>query len=187
MTEYSETFKQAVENVLRHEGGFVNDPDDPGGATNYGISLRFIRNEVDGTEIDGLVLDKDQDGDIDADDIRQLSHHDTIDIYYRFFWDRYGYDSLRPEIAGKVFDLCVNIGPRPAHKLLQQSVWAAGDERIANDGIIGPNTIRAAGDIQSKHLLVALRSEAAGFYRVLVAKRPKLSKYKDGWLNRAYD
>ncbi len=60
-------FEKAVEKVLEHEGGYVDHKNDPGGATNYGISLRFVKQST------GIDLDVDGDGDIDADDIKAMT------------------------------------------------------------------------------------------------------------------
>lgn len=187
MIEYPPTFSEAVKAVLEHEGGFVNDEDDPGGATNYGISLRFIRQELEGLEVAGIDMDKDADGDVDADDVRLLTREDAIHLYYTHFWKEYGYEQLPEGVGAKVFDLAVNMGPRPAHKHMQRAVRAAEGDNIADDGIIGPVTLQAVREVDEVALLASIRSEAAGFYRVLVAKRPKFKKYETGWLRRAYE
>ena len=113
-------FSAAIKTVLKHEGGFVNDPDDPGGATNWGISLRFLKGQ--GLEVG----DVDHDGDIDADDILKMSQSDAIAIYRQAFWVKNGYGSFPDHrVAAKTFDLCVNMGPRQAHKILQRAINAA--------------------------------------------------------------
>lgn len=177
-------FNKSIPVILEHEGGYVNDPVDAGGATNYGISLRFLKQAGD------LDLgDVDDDGDIDVDDIKQLSPDQAAEIYKRHFWDKYRYGVLPQDLATKVFDLSVNMGPRQAHKLLQRSCRSVGIT-LTDDGIIGPRTLGAIDTInnagRANELLAALRSEAAGFYRVLVAQKPIYQKFIRGWLNRAY-
>jgi lysozyme family protein len=93
-------------------------------------------------------------------------------------------------VAVKVFDLAVNVGPRQAHRLLQRALRACGRD-VAEDGVIGPETLGAiagvAGAGESPFAIVAsLRSEAAGFYRTLIARRPLLAVFERGWLRRAY-
>lgn len=182
-------FDIAVETVLAHEGGFVDDPVDPGGATNYGISLRFLRangaldRDGDGHP-DG---DLDFDGDIDHADIRLLTKAQAAQIYRHRFWNKYGYERMPSTIGEKVFDLAVNMGPIQAHKLLQRALRSCGAD-IADDGLIGPVTWKTLfhHEHQRRAIHAALCSEAAGFYRALAAAKPAMRKYLPGWLNRAY-
>lgn len=174
-------FSEAINVVLKHEGGFSDDPNDPGGATNYGISLRYLRTvgDLDGDGyLDG---DFDHDGDVDAEDIRRMSMQNAVSIYKSQWWDRYGYESINSQdVATKVFDLAVNMGARQAHIIVQRALRAVG-KVVKEDGVIGPVTMAAINNYQSMMLLPAIRSEAAGFYRSL--NKPK---YIEGWLNRAY-
>jgi lysozyme family protein len=180
-------FDHALRTVLRHEGGFVNDPNDPGGATNFGVSLRWLR-DVGLLDLDGDGLpdgDLDLDGDIDIDDIRAMSRDDAAKLYRIHWWDRYGYGDFHLTIGTKVFDLAVNMGARQAHRVLQRACRACG-HAIEDDGIIGPATRAAVAAIRPECLILSLRSEAAGFYRTLIAARPRFETYRRGWLNRAY-
>jgi len=171
---------RAVEVVLGHEGGFVNDPRDPGGATNWGISLRFLRAQG------GDLGDVDGDGDIDAEDVRRLPQDVAVELYRREFWERYMYGRLPEDVAIKVFDLAVNMGPVQAHRCLQRACRACGFD-LVEDGVIGRETRRACGSIwPPAALVVALRCEAASFYRLLVSRRTGLEGFLNGWLNRAY-
>ena len=88
------------------------------------------------------------------------------------------------EIAIRVFILAVNIGPRNAHKCLQRALLACGEE-LDVDGIIGEHTKRLL--LSNGHKIIfPFRSEAAGFYRSLVAGRSELKPFLKGWLDRAY-
>jgi len=183
------TFYQALECALRHEGGFVNDPSDPGGATNYGVSFRFLAQvgELDLDQDGRKDGDFDLDGDVDVGDIRSMSPQDAAKIYQLHWWDKYGYEGINaPRIAIKLFDLSINMGARQAHKCLQRALRACGHEGVVDDGVLGPKTFEAINKTSALELNAALRSEAAGFYRALVAAKPPLSKYINGWLNRAY-
>jgi lysozyme family protein len=172
--------ERALAVVREHEGdAFTNDPADPGGATKYGISLRFLRSL--GHELG----DVDGDGDVDATDVRTLTWDQAAEIYRREFWDRWGYERLPETVAVKVFDLSVNVGPGQAHRLLQRALRAAGSP-VKEDGVLGPVTRSACFSALSGGLLAALRSEAAGFYRLLVESRPDLARFILGWLSRAY-
>lgn len=173
-------FDRALEVVLAHEGRYVDDPRDRGGATNFGISLRFLRS------LGELAGDIDGDGDVDADDIRAIDRRAAGALYRAKFWDRYQYGEIQdPEIAIKVFDLAVNMGPGGAHKVLQRALRAVGI-RVKDDGILGPKTRSAVVAAYGRGLIGPIRSEAAGYYRSLVAARPSLERYLTGWLNRAY-
>lgn len=181
-------FERAVAIVLRHEGIFSDDPDDPGGPTNYGISLRFLQGMVLDLDGDGWMDgDLDHDGDIDVDDIRLVDKERATEIYHDQFWNRYGYHRLGDfMVATKIFDLAVNMGPRQSHKVLQRAIRAGGYHRTKIDGILGPLTFAAANGTWLG-LIQASRSEAAGVYRMIAAIKPRSEKYLAGWMARAYE
>ena len=161
-----ERFRHAVEIVLRHEGGYVKDPLDPGGETKFGISKRAYPDL----------------------DIANLTREQAIEIYRRDWWKRYGYDRIKSlEVATKVFDLAVNMGPQAAHRCLQRALHACGQRHVVIDGLIGQQTIGAVNSVESEAaLLAALRAEAAAHYRGLIERREELRRFEQGWLNRAY-
>lgn len=179
-------FDDAVRGVLHQEGFFSNDPDDPGGITVWGISLRFARRIGDMNPDTIPDLDLNGDGKIDAIDIRLMTPQSAVKIYKEVFWDPYPYGRLPGVVSAKVFSLAVNTGPHQAHILLQRACRACSDDRLIEDGILGLNTLRVAKGCYQPALLAALRSEAAGFYRLVAKKNPKSRKYLNGWLNRAY-
>lgn len=169
-------FNKAIETVLRHEGGYVEDH---AGPTNFGITVPILRGEVWG--------DLDRDGDVDGNDIRLLNREQAKRVYYNQWWSRYGYGNIKYSIiATKILDLSVNMGPRQCHKLVQRACWANG-KKIAIDGIIGPITMSTINTTFPIPLLTSLRSEAAGFYRLISEINPNYQKYLKGWLRRAYD
>ena len=171
-------FDRAIRVVLRHEGGYSDDPHDPGGATKYGVSLRYLQSL-------GLhVGDVDQDGDVDKEDIRQLPLDKAIAIYKTHWWDRYGYGRLPEALAVKVFDLAVNVGPTTAHRMLQRALVACG-KPVTVDGVLGPQTVRAAQEVDPEACLREIRTEAVMHYLLLVRARPQLERYLLGWLRRA--
>lgn len=167
MTGYDPTFQAAVATVLEHEGGLVDDPADPGGVTNFGISLRAYPQ-------------------LGADGIRALTRDKAIAIYWTDYWVRYRLGQIPGVLVPvKVMDLMVNAGPEPAAHMLQRALRASG-EPVDEDGHIGPATIAAVRAASPVALLAALRSEAAGYYRAIVAAKPERSRFINGWLNRAY-
>lgn len=159
------TFRVWVEDVLFHEGGYVNDPDDPGGETKYGISKRAY------PELD----------------IGALSRDDAIAIYERDYWlplklDRFADDGL----AHYVGDCAVNHGKGAAARLLQKALgWYVDDVTV--DGVIGPVTLRAVNAQKpARDLLLALVAERCFKYREIVAGRPSSRKFLRGWIRRAF-
>lgn len=175
-------FDTAIITVLRHEGLFVNDPQDPGGATNFGVSLRWLKSVGDLDHDGFLDGDFDRDGDVDVDDIKKMTKEDAIKLYRTHWWDYYNYERITNQlITTKVFDLAVNMGAKPAHRCLQRAMRAVNGLCLLEDGIIGIKTLEAVNTVYPDILLSALKSEAAGFYRSL-----NKTKYIEGWLNRAY-
>lgn len=166
------TFEAAIPTILAHEGGYVNDPDDPGGETNYGISRR-AHPDVD---------------------IATLSRDDAAKIYRRDYWEPNGYGRIDDQaLATKVFDFAVNMGPARSHRLLQQAVnllrpacrvCGAGRGRLRVDGVLGPLSFSAVNEADARRLVRALESEAARRYHA-IASGPR-GKFLKGWLNRCY-
>jgi lysozyme family protein len=172
-------FDQAVAVVLANEGGLSDHPKDPGGITKYGIILDVLRREGPNGDIDG-------DGDIDADDIRLLTIDDAKQIYCRQWWEAYGYGRIIYQgVATKIFDMAVNTGPRQGHLMTQRALRANGF-LLKEDGILGPKTMDAINRAYPERLIPTLRSESAGFYRLIATKKPEFKAFILGWLRRAY-
>jgi len=174
-------FEQAVSVVFRQEGLFTNNAADPGGATNYGISLRFLK---------AAGVDINADGVIDVHDIKSLTVDGAKSIYKKYWWDKYNIsliDSL--EIATKIFSLGVNMGMHEAVKLLQIAYNRLNKKPIAVDGIMGKQTFDAINGrltATSKDVLLEeFKNSAKHFYINLVADHPYLNVFLKGWLNRA--
>jgi lysozyme family protein len=175
-------FDRALRVVLKHEGQFSNDPADPGGPTMYGISLRFAKG-VDPATFD---FDIDDDGDVDAHDIRGLDPEYVASAYRVLWWNKYRYADFVLPVSIKLFDMAVNMGAVQAHKLAQRAVRAVTGQVLAEDGVLGPESRRAIATADAQAMTIALRSEAAGFYRSLAAAKPQFKIFEKGWLNRAY-
>jgi len=158
-----ELFDRAIVVVLEHEGGYVDNPADHGGETNYGISSRYNP---------GV-------------DVASLTREEAIEIYWETRWDGRGYDGLPERIAIKTFDLAVNLGSKTAITILQRALRSVGF-RVAIDGVLGPETHGAAGRVCENALLAATRSEAAGEYRLRLARDDSQAIFAEGWMERAY-
>lgn len=176
-------FEPAVDILLKHEGGYSNLAADAGGATNYGVSLRFLKAE-------GLLGDFDGDGDVDIEDIINMTKEDAMNVYKTCWWDKYKYGTINDQtIATKVFDLSVNMGASRAHKLLQQALNKAFGLRLTVDGVLGPASFRVLNGIEDDDeqlLLTAYCDEAWGFYQAIIAAKPSQKVFARGWKNRAY-
>ena len=170
--------------IVAREGGFVNDPADPGGATNHGVTIGTLR---------ALARDVTRDGHIDVADVRALTQADAVDIFLSQYFDRPGLSRLPEALQPSVFDMYVNAGMM-AVKLLQRMLKASGYP-VKEDGQIGPATLTAARTAAAKGTvsLIDLYGVARrDFYYGLADARPASRKYacrrdgtKGGWITRA--
>ena len=159
-----ELFDRAIEIVLAHEGEtYTENPNDRGGPTKFGIAQCWNP---------GV-------------NIEELTREQAIEIYWKRYWMGHGYEQLPEPVAIKVFDLAVNLGEQTVTICLQRALRACGI-RVKIDGLLGPETCEATGRADGASLMAALRSEAAGEYRLRVARDAGQSAFRDGWLNRAY-
>jgi lysozyme family protein len=129
-------FKEAIPIVLDHEGGYVNNVHDPGGATKFGISLYWLKSL-------GLIdlADVNHDGRIDVEDIKALTVDTAAGYYKKFWWDKYNYSWIKNQaIANKLFDSAVNMGGLQAHKIAQRTLTFCGYPCM-DDGLIGQATL----------------------------------------------
>lgn len=180
-------FKDAITFVLDNEGGFVDDPNDPGGSTNYGISCKFLNKYCDKellTDIFG------HNKNITPDEIKSLSRDNAIKIYEKCFWQKYPYEKINDqELATRVFDFTIHKNPYESHRILQSAFNKLLPDnsafKIKIDGIIGPKTLKSINYKDSKMILGRFKSLRADFYRILCLKNENLRQYLKGWLNRA--
>ncbi len=166
--------------VLEHEGLFTNNPADPGGATNYGISLRFLKS---------YGIDINDDGQINLMDIKSLTKEEAKAIYKKYWWDKFHYEAINSfYIATKIFDMAVNMGASQAHKLVQRACSFVG-HNLKVDGILGAKSLGAINEIclhnREEDLRYEIQEEQKWFYEHLVDDHPKLKVFLKGWLNRA--
>lgn len=176
----------ALKTVFLHEGRYVDNQNDPGGSTNFGISLKFLLQTGDLDKDGWLDGDVNHDGSLTVEDIRAIKECDAARLYDLYFWTKQGYGAINEQvIATKVFDLAVNMGSVGANKCLQRSVRSANSSiLLLDDGVLGFKTLESVNKASSIKLLSALKSEAAGYYRSIKYKGSQ--DFLKGWLNRAY-
>lgn len=182
------SFEKAIKVVLEHEGAFVDDENDVGGATKYGISLTYLERENYAYEIlDDIDFNKNNY--IDSEDIRHMPIEVAKHIYRMCWWEKYRYGDINnDDLATRVFDISVNIGPLRCHKILQESINKnlRQDFDIVVDGLMGPLTIATANGLCPATLSATFKERVAEFYRSICRKKPQRMKYLKGWLNRVY-
>jgi lysozyme family protein len=179
-----QSVRSIAEEIVRREGGYVNDPDDPGGATKFGVTIHTMR---------ALGLDLDGDGGIDARDVRLLTRAQAVDIFVEHYFHRPRIGMLPPALQASVFDMHVNAGSN-AVRILQRLLREMGHD-IVVDGVIGPRTARAAHLALAEapdHLVDAYGIARRNYYYAIGDRRPASRKYarrrdggKGGWITRA--
>lgn len=172
-------FRRALVHVLECEGGYNDIKSDKGGATNFGISLRFLK----------LVeADINDDGHLNAEDIRALSIDTAGALYEEHFWNHYKLGRIKSqELSAKMFDIFVNMRGRTAAKVCQRALEDCGNNLII-DGILGKvsfGLLNEEMDKRAERLMAYIRYQQAAVYHRIVANDPTQVKFLKGWLNRA--
>lgn len=192
MMNYPANFYRANAFTQKWEKGYVNHPNDPGGATYNGISLRFLKQT--GIDVNG-------DGHIDAKDIRALYERNdqaTVDkIFFNAFWRDPGLDRFNSlHVQTVIYDCNVNTGRTQSAKCLQRALnFVAGNPRLKVDGIIGPKTLMLAldlGSIKGMAVAHAFLEARQDFHNLLVKNSPysdgrDYRPFAKGWRNRVDD
>lgn len=176
--------KDIARQIVAREGGWVDDPDDPGGATNFGVTIGTLQR---------LGLDLDGDGDSDRDDLMALDADQATEIFLEHYYHGTGIDRLPRALRPSVFDMNVNAG-RNAVRILQDVLVGFG-QVVDRDGLLGPQTLGAAHrawQSAAGYLVDAYGIGRRDYYYALGDARPPLRKYarrrdggKGGWIVRA--
>ena len=173
-----------AQEIVAREGGYVNDPDDPGGATKYGVTIHTMKR---------LGLDLTGDGRVTSADVRRLSRAQAAEIFVDHYFRRPRIDRLPDSLQASVFDMYVNAGAN-AVRILQRMLVDMG-QGVTVDGVIGPQTAAAAHSaarVAPDHIADAYGIARRNYYYALADKRPASRKYarrrdggKGGWITRA--
>jgi len=154
------SFDEIIEIVLEHEGGYVNDPDDPGGETNFGIAKRSHPDV----------------------DIANLTKEGAKEIYKSEYWDKNKVESLPEQLRYIYFDICVNQGRDRAGRIIQRAANNKGHELLV-DGVLGPITLGKIDNVE----LDRVRAYRIKYYADLVTRKPDLEKFYFGWFRRSLE
>jgi len=154
-------FFKSLEIVLKHEGGFVDHPEDPGGATNKGITHKTYSDFL------GRPLE-------DVSELKNIPDEHVQQIYKDGYWNRVKADQLSSGVDFCIFDWAVNSGPGRAAKALQKAVM------VTQDGAIGPMTLAAVEEELPEEIIEKITKEREEFYRSLKT----FDTFGKGWLRR---
>jgi len=170
-------FSVAFQKVLQHEGGYVNDPNDPGGETYKGIAHN-MNSKWEGWAIIDVQrklpdFPKNLDSNVDL-------QGKVENFYETNYWDRIkGDDITDSDIASSIFDFAVNAGVATSSSLVQMIV------DIKPDGVVGNDTVEKLNAFDKDYFLAAFTLAKIARYISIVKKRPSSQKYFYGWVRRA--
>jgi lysozyme family protein len=160
----ADTFDACLAFTLREEGGYVDDPADPGGATNMGITLATYRQWSDNP-------------DLGPAQVQDMTERTARAIYRSLYWNPLRGDALPAGVDLSVFDMGVNAGIWGSARILQRALGFTGEEV---DGCVGPETLTAAAKFDPRTLVNDLAERQAAYYRSL----SDFPTFGAGWLNR---
>lgn len=150
------TFQQIFDRLIGHEGGYVNDLQDPGGETNWGVTKRTA-------QANGY-----------TGNMKTMTRQQAYEIYRRAFWLRYNCEQMPDAVAYQFFDAAVNHGFGNASRMLQRAVG------VLDDGIIGKYSLEAINRNPISDTLMVLNGERLNFYTRL----KNFERFGKGWVNR---
>ncbi len=155
-----ENFDKSLALILKHEGLYIDHPQDPGGATMKGITLATF------TDFKGRAMSKEE--------LRAISDADVRAIYKSRYWDAVRADELKPGVDLLAFDMAVNKGVGRAAKLMQR---AAG---VTEDGALGPKSMAAINALDAADFIAKVSEARRDFYKSLKT----FPTFGKGWLRR---
>lgn len=183
--------RKYAEDIIGREGKFSDNPNDAGGPTMHGVSLRYTKGRAD-------LFDLDTDGDVDIDDIRLVSRELAMLAFLQDFYLKPGYDKLPAVLQAEMMDFCVNAGPARANTVLQIAVnkmrvsiisLRTAFMPLGVDGVLGPisraATVCALNVGGPECMINTLVDERIDFYVRLAEAVPQNRVFLKGWINRA--
>jgi len=160
-------FDECLKRILKHEGGYVNDPLDSGGRTNLGVTQRVWEEWVGHP--------------VSEADMKALTSEKVAPMYKMKYWNPSYCEKLPKGLDYVVFDFAVNAGTGRSVKTQQQAIG------VLADGVIGPRTMAAINGANPKDLIAKFSDARTDFYQGIVARRPDQARFIRGWLNRTED
>jgi len=182
-------FDPSFKDLMYWEGGgkFHKVAGDAGGATKFGVSLRFIKNlPLEESDIN-------HDGHITALDIEVLNESTAKAFYRKHFWFHYQLGNIQTEkVAVKIFNIFVNMRGGTAAKVVQRALASCKVRGVKDDGRLGPISFAAINQVTCDSSLTAmylsaLRAHQESVYRLIVANNSTQNKFLNGWIKRARD
>lgn len=168
------TIDEMIDDVLKHEGGFVNHKNDRGGATNLGVTQDTLSAWLGRPAT--------------IQDVKDLTKEIAAKIYKKNYYYAPKIDLLPDLIEPIIFDIAVNSGAGRAIKMLQQALFDKGYPVGTADGVIGKNTIKYANEWVDSLGAVAINTLVdyrVRFYKKIIAKNPSQKVFENGWMARA--
>ena len=177
--------------VVKREGGYVDNPNDPGGATNHGISLRYAREQ-------GTLFDLNHDGQVDATDIHQITPEMAVICFLMDFFIAPGFQNLPVGLQPEAMDFAVNSGDHEAELALQQCTNRLRNAKVGlsdqvpqlvEDGSVGPKTCTALASLVEAlgepAVVNAYTEMRESYLRDIVVRKPNMQEFLKGWIARA--
>ena len=160
-----ENYESALAHVLKSEGLWSDNPQDPGGATMKGITLSVYQEWKRNPHIT-------------KEELRVIPDEEVYNLYKELYWNNVQGDYLPAGVDYAVFDSAVNMGVGRAAKLIQEAVG------VTADGVLGPASVSAIQKTDPKELIEKFSQLKENFYHGIVEHKPDQVKYLKGWLNR---
>lgn len=168
-------FEEAMKELAGLEKGLANWKGDPGGITNYGVSLKFLKEHA---------IDVNTDHVINQLDVRALTPQKAADIFLEYFWNPMQLGEIHSQaVANQMFDLAANAWTTTSARVAQRALVDLGVP-VSVDGVVGPATVAAINAQDPQSFLGAFKNYATKFYAAVVYNNPTMSKFLHSWMSR---